>query len=50
MNMDLHHLATLISFALFGATVNKVGIVVVGIIQPNEFEGLNFGGIFLIGF
>jgi hypothetical protein len=43
-------LATLISFALFGANVNRVGIVVVDIIQPNEFVGLIAGAIFLIGF
>ncbi len=33
-------LATLISLAFYGANVSRVGIVVVNIIQPNEFMGL----------
>jgi inorganic pyrophosphatase len=43
-------LSTLISLAFYGANVNKVGSVVVDVIQPNEFVGLIVGAIFLTSF
>jgi inorganic pyrophosphatase len=46
----LIHLSTFISLAFFSANVSRVGIVVVDIIQPNEFVGLIFGSTLLISF
>jgi hypothetical protein len=46
----LIHLSTFISLAFFSANVSRVGIVVVDIIQPNEFVGLIVAAIFLTSF